>query len=105
MTTLLRDVLRLTILLRPACLLLLIAFYVAPLVQHGWRTSWDRGPDVVEADAQREAALRQAGYAAHAAPVYFQAALYAPLKWLGSDRCYVELTNFQIRGIKDATFK
>ena len=105
MVTPLRDLLRLSILLRPACLLLLIGLYCVPLVQHGWRTSWDRGPAVGEADAQREAALRQAGQAAHAAPVYFQTALYAPLKWLGSDRCYVELTNFQIRGIKDATFQ
>ena len=105
MTTPLRDLLRLTILLRPACLLLLIALYCLPLVKHGWRTSWHRGPSVAEADAQRETVLRQAGYAAHAAPVYFQTAFYAPLKWLGSDRCYVELTNFQIRGIMDATFK
>ena len=97
-----RILLRLTVLLRPAMLVLLLALYVTPLVSHGCRTTWSRGPLAAAADGRRQAALRRAGYAGFAPPVYFQAGLFAPLKWLGSDACYIALTESQIRLIDES---
>jgi len=95
-----RIVLRLMVILRPALFVILIALYLSPLATHGWRTSWVRGEAALAADASYAAAVRRAASAAHATPAYFQTALFAPLKGLGSDLCYAELTHAQTRVVE-----
>ena len=105
MTSGFRVLLRLTVILRPAALVILLAFYVAPLATHGVRAAAARGPEAALAGARLEAAVRRAGAAGHATPVYFQAALFAPLKGVGSDLCYTELTNAQTRVVESMVAK
>jgi hypothetical protein len=100
-----RVLLRLTVILRPALLVVLIALYLSPLATHGWRSSWQRGEQALAARSQYTAALARADQAAHAAPVYFQAALFAPLKSFGSDLCYAELTRAQTRVVESMAVK
>ena len=92
-----RSLLRLTILVRPALLVLMIALYLSPLVKFGWRTSRTRAEESLAARAQLQVEIDRAGAAAHTPAAYFQAALFAPLKWFGSDLCYRELTQAQLR--------
>jgi hypothetical protein len=105
MATGIRILLRLTVILRPAAAVILVAFYLSPLATHGVRTGAGRGPDAMKARARHREAVRRAGAAAHATPVYFQAALFGPLKGLGSDLCYTELTDAQTRVIECMTAK
>lgn len=95
-----RSLLRLTILLRPALLILLIALYLSPLVKFGWRTSGSRSKEALAALDQLQVQFQRAGSIAHTPPVYFQGALFAPLKWLGSDLCNRKLTEAQLRLIR-----
>lgn len=92
-----RILFRLTVILRPALLIVLIALYLSPLATHGVRTSVERSAETSAARQRLQAARGRVGRAAHATPVYFQAAVLTPLKWLGSDLCYIEMTSAQIR--------
>ena len=55
-----RILLRLTVILRPAALVILLAIYFAPLATHGVRTVVARGPEAIAAAESLEAAVRLA---------------------------------------------